>query len=149
MKLPWPPCSSVTYVCLSLSFLPVLSSHPWTDTKQHFILCVILLCLYTVKCDPSSLFKDILAYGWCTWNSNWQIRIQQAGKLYCPDINLSYYNQANFLSGDGIKKLMKRDLQSQSPYQIVKGGKYETFCSSKLQIVAKNWSPVSGMATFS
>lgn len=27
---------------------------------------------------------------------------QQAGKLYCPNINLSY-NQANFLSGDCIK----------------------------------------------
>ena len=34
-------------------FLPVLSGHPWTETKPHVILCSVLVCL---KCDPSSLW---------------------------------------------------------------------------------------------
>ena len=44
-----PPYSSS--VCLSLLFLPVLSGHPWTETKPHDIFC----CILCLKCDSSSL----------------------------------------------------------------------------------------------
>ena len=35
------------------------------------------------------LLDGSLAYDWRAWNLNWPIRIQQAGKLYCPDVNAS------------------------------------------------------------
>ena len=41
-----------SHVCLSSLFLPVLSGHPWTETKSYDILCAVLLRL---KSDPSSL----------------------------------------------------------------------------------------------
>ena len=41
-----------SHVCLSSLFLPVLSGHPWTETKSYVIFCAVLLCL---KCHPSSL----------------------------------------------------------------------------------------------
>lgn len=31
----------------------------------------------------------LIAYGWRAWNLNWPVRIQQAEKLYCPDIIVS------------------------------------------------------------
>ena len=90
------------YVCLSLSFLLVLSSQPWTDTKQHVILCVMLLCLH---CKMWSIFAIKISLYTAGAHEIW---IDESGfsrreKLYCPDVNVSYYNQATFLSRDGIK----------------------------------------------
>ena len=47
-----------------------------------------------------------LAYGRGAGNLNWPIRIQQAGKNYCPHVNVSwqerYWNQATFPIGECI-----------------------------------------------
>ena len=77
-----------------------------------------------------------------------EIWIDQSGfsrreKFYCPDVKLTsqerHWNQATFLTGDGIKYPWKRDLHFQKPYQFAKSEKYEPFCVSKLLFWRQKW----------
>ena len=67
--------------------------------------------------------------------SDWPIRIQQAGKIYCPHANVSWqerhWNQATFLIGDGMNYSRKGIYNFQNHIALIaKSEKYETFCVS-------------------
>ena len=63
-------------------------------------------------CQTNQISFTCIAYGWRSWNLNYQSGFSRREKLYCPDVVIvslqeRNWNQVTFLTGDGIKYLRK------------------------------------------